>query len=107
MKAERSEEPEQEIFQLVDRNGIQTGTAARRECHSNPQLIHMVVHLHIFDGMMRCCARPLRSWELMQKMPTLSFPIYTAIVLKPNMSILSGLLIRKKSLTGNSFIPAK
>jgi isopentenyl-diphosphate delta-isomerase type 1 len=38
-----------EIFQLVDRNGRPNGEAPREECHGNPRLIHLVVHLHIFD----------------------------------------------------------
>ena len=39
----------EEIFQLVDRNGKAIGTAKRSECHGNPELIHSVVHLHLFD----------------------------------------------------------
>jgi isopentenyl-diphosphate delta-isomerase type 1 len=38
-----------EIFQLVDENGKPTGSASRAECHGNPALIHLVVHLHVFD----------------------------------------------------------
>jgi isopentenyl-diphosphate delta-isomerase type 1 len=38
-----------EMFQLVDRNGTPIGTASRQECHGNPRLIHLVVHLHLFD----------------------------------------------------------
>jgi len=26
------------------------GTASREECHGNPLLIHLVVHLHVFDA---------------------------------------------------------
>jgi isopentenyl-diphosphate delta-isomerase type 1 len=37
------------MFQLVDRNGTPVGTASREECHGNPLLIHLVVHLHVFD----------------------------------------------------------
>ncbi len=39
-----------EMFQLVDRNGTPIGTASRAECHGNPLLIHLVIHLHIFDA---------------------------------------------------------
>jgi len=41
-----------ELLQLVDRRGNPAGTAARSECHGNPDLIQMVVHLHLFgrDG---------------------------------------------------------
>ncbi len=38
-----------EHFQLVDREGKPTGTAAREQCHGDPRLIHLVVHLHVFD----------------------------------------------------------
>ncbi len=42
-----------EMFQLVDRNGKPAGTASREECHGNPLLIHLVVHLHLFDAQAR------------------------------------------------------
>lgn len=38
-----------ELFQLVDRDGNPTGQASREECHGNPRLIHLVIHLHVFD----------------------------------------------------------
>lgn len=38
-----------EMFQLVDRNGNRVGQASRAECHGNPLLIHLVVHLHLFN----------------------------------------------------------
>jgi isopentenyldiphosphate isomerase len=38
-----------EVFQLVDRSGRRTGEASREQCHGNPGLIHLVVHLHVFD----------------------------------------------------------
>ena len=39
-----------ELFQLVDRSGAPTGAASRQECHGNPRLIHLVIHLHVFDA---------------------------------------------------------
>jgi isopentenyl-diphosphate delta-isomerase type 1 len=39
-----------EQFQLVDENGNPMGQATRSECHRNPALIHLVVHLHLFDS---------------------------------------------------------
>ena len=39
-----------EIFQLVDRDGNPVGEAPRSLCHGNPTLIHLVVHLQVFDG---------------------------------------------------------
>jgi isopentenyldiphosphate isomerase len=38
------------MFQLVDREGRPTGQASRKECHGDPRLIHLVIHLHVFDG---------------------------------------------------------
>ncbi len=38
-----------ELFQLVDENGNPNGKASRGECHGNPALIHLVVHLNLFD----------------------------------------------------------
>jgi isopentenyldiphosphate isomerase len=42
-----------EMFQLVDRTGRPTGEASREECHGNPRLIHLVVHLHLIDPLGR------------------------------------------------------
>lgn len=39
-----------EIFSIVDKEGQIIGEATRTECHSNPELIHPVVHLHIFNA---------------------------------------------------------
>jgi isopentenyl-diphosphate delta-isomerase type 1 len=39
-----------ELFQLVDREGRPAGHATREECHGNPLLIHLVVHLHVMDS---------------------------------------------------------
>jgi isopentenyl-diphosphate delta-isomerase type 1 len=38
-----------ELLQLVDREGNPVGSAPRSECHGNPDLIQVVVHLHLFD----------------------------------------------------------
>jgi isopentenyldiphosphate isomerase len=38
-----------EMFQLVDHEGRPAGQASRQECHGNPRLIHLVIHLHVFD----------------------------------------------------------
>jgi isopentenyldiphosphate isomerase len=38
-----------EMFQLVDANGKPAGSAGRDECHGNPALVHLVVHLHVLD----------------------------------------------------------
>ena len=39
-----------ELVQLVNRQGKPVGTAPRSECHGNPDLIQAVVHLHLFDS---------------------------------------------------------
>jgi isopentenyl-diphosphate delta-isomerase type 1 len=39
-----------EIFQLVDRAGTPIGQATRAECHGNPSLMHLVVHIHIISS---------------------------------------------------------
>jgi isopentenyldiphosphate isomerase len=38
-----------ESFQLVDAEGNPAGTAERSACHGDPCLVHLVVHLHVFD----------------------------------------------------------
>jgi isopentenyldiphosphate isomerase len=38
-----------EVFQLVDESGTPIGSAPRARCHGDPRLIHLVVHLHVFD----------------------------------------------------------
>lgn len=38
-----------ELFQLVDRKGNPIGQAPRALCHGDPTLIHLVIHLHVFD----------------------------------------------------------
>ena len=39
-----------EMFQLVDREGNPAGSAERADCHGDPRLVHLVVHLHVFDA---------------------------------------------------------
>jgi isopentenyldiphosphate isomerase len=38
-----------ELLQLVNREGYPAGQADRNACHGDPQLIHLVVHLHLLD----------------------------------------------------------
>lgn len=40
---------QEEIFDIVDENGKVLGQAPRSAVHGNPQLLHPVVHLHIFN----------------------------------------------------------
>ncbi len=39
----------EEILPLVDNDGNVTGKAPRSMCHSNPDLLHPVVHLHVLN----------------------------------------------------------
>lgn len=38
-----------EIFDIVDENGNVVGRATRAECHGNPELMHRVVHILVFN----------------------------------------------------------
>lgn len=40
---------QQEIFPVVDEQGVVIGKATRGECHSGSHLLHPVVHLHVFN----------------------------------------------------------
>ncbi len=41
---------ENELLPLMNENGEIIGEATRKECHSNPLLIHPVVHLHVVSS---------------------------------------------------------
>jgi isopentenyldiphosphate isomerase len=43
-------EPQNEMLPVVDETGKVIGQATRSECHSNPKLIHPVIHLHVFNS---------------------------------------------------------
>lgn len=45
----------EERLPLVDASGRVIGSATRRECHTNPVLMHPVIHLHVFDSSGRIC----------------------------------------------------
>lgn len=55
-----------EIFPIVDENGVTIGKASRGECHGGSRLLHPVVHLHVFDrqGNLFLQKRPL--WKDIQ-----------------------------------------
>lgn len=40
----------EEIFPLVDEQGIVIGEASRTYCHNGSKLLHPVIHLHIFNS---------------------------------------------------------
>ncbi|MEW6608018.1 MAG: NUDIX domain-containing protein [bacterium] len=39
-----------EYFEVVDKNGNIIGKASRQECHSNPELLHRVSHILVFNS---------------------------------------------------------
>ncbi|RJP57348.1 MAG: NUDIX domain-containing protein [Candidatus Auribacter fodinae] len=39
-----------ELFDVVDQNGNFLRQATRKECHGNPELIHQVAHILVFDA---------------------------------------------------------
>ena len=40
----------EEIFDLVNEQGLVIGSAPRSRCHGNPSLIHQSVHVFVFNG---------------------------------------------------------
>ena len=40
---------QQELFPIVNEEGIVVGKATRGECHNGSHLLHPVVHLHVFN----------------------------------------------------------
>lgn len=40
----------EELFPVVDEQGVVVGSATRRDCHSGSMKLHPVVHLHVIDG---------------------------------------------------------
>jgi isopentenyl-diphosphate delta-isomerase type 1 len=40
----------EEIFDIVDKNDVVTGRAKRSEVHGNPDLIHRVIHILLFNS---------------------------------------------------------
>ncbi len=41
---------QEEILEIVDKNGAAVGRAPRSEIHGNPSLLHKVVHVLVFNG---------------------------------------------------------
>jgi isopentenyldiphosphate isomerase/intracellular septation protein A len=50
LKLKQRQIANEEWFPLVDESGKVVGKASRSACHSNPELLHPVVHLHVFDS---------------------------------------------------------
>lgn len=53
----------EEAFQLCGETGAPGETAARAACHADRRLIHMVVHLHVFDGQGRLFLQKRAAWK--------------------------------------------
>lgn len=62
MKKDNSEE----LFPIVDENGIVIGRATRGECHGGSNLLHPVVHLHVFDKEGRLYLQHRPEWKDIQ-----------------------------------------
>lgn len=56
----------EEIFPIVDENGVILGSASRGECHSGSKLLHPVVHLHVFDTEGRLFLQKRPDWKDIQ-----------------------------------------
>lgn len=56
----------QEIFPIVDENGVTIGSATRGECHGGSKLLHPVVHLHVFDTLGRLYLQKRPEWKDIQ-----------------------------------------
>lgn len=56
----------EELFPLVDENGMILGSATRAECHNGSKLLHPVVHLHVFDKSGRLYLQKRPEWKDIQ-----------------------------------------
>jgi isopentenyldiphosphate isomerase len=52
-----------EIFDLVDEKGNVISTASREECHSNPKLLHPVVHFTLYNSLKKEILLTQRSFK--------------------------------------------
>lgn len=55
-----------EIFPLVDGDGIVIGSASRGECHSGSMLLHPVVHLQLFNSQGEIYLQRRPAWKDIQ-----------------------------------------
>lgn len=56
----------EEMFPIVDENGMIVGSATRGECHNGSKLLHPVVHLHVFDTDGRLYLQKRPAWKDIQ-----------------------------------------
>lgn len=60
------EEPQQEIFPILDDSGTVIGSATRAECHSGSMLLHPVVHLHLLNSRGELFLQQRPAWKDIQ-----------------------------------------
>ena len=61
-----TQDNQEELFPIVDENGMILGSATRGECHSGSKLLHPVVHLHVFDKEGRLYLQKRPNWKDIQ-----------------------------------------
>lgn len=57
---------QEELFPIVNENGMIVGSATRGECHDGSKLLHPVVHLHVFDKEGRLYLQKRPEWKDIQ-----------------------------------------
>jgi len=55
-----------ELFPLVNEDGLVTGEATRGECHNGSMLLHPVVHLHVFNSQGELYLQKRPEWKDIQ-----------------------------------------
>ena len=56
----------EEMFPLVDENGVIIGAAKRGECHDGSKKLHPVVHLHVFNSKGELFLQKRADWKDIQ-----------------------------------------
>ena len=56
----------EEMFPIVDEEGNITGAATRGECHNGSNLLHPVVHLHVFNSKGELYLQKRPEWKDIQ-----------------------------------------
>ncbi|MCM1489569.1 MAG: NUDIX domain-containing protein [Muribaculum sp.] len=61
-----TQDNQEELFPIVDEDGMILGSATRGECHDGSKLLHPVVHLHVFDKEGRLYLQKRPEWKDIQ-----------------------------------------
>ncbi len=56
----------EEMFPVVDENGMIVSAATRAECHNGSKLLHPVVHLHVFNSRGELYLQKRPEWKDIQ-----------------------------------------